>query len=450
MVWWRHGHFTGLGSDWGRTPRDRLDWASYYHDKAYQKMGKKAYFLPSYADKAWIHRAKRTRPKTLKGKVHKYGGLAWFGAKQHLPLPSGDAKRSQMPPFQGPLNKPVMGSKRTYASYGKADKRVSNGRASKRYKKGVTPHIKSRRKKRRQAKQKSLTKRVRQIVARNYFEGPWTERRVISGTLVSAINTVGWRQEIGLGRLDQITTHILGDSGPQYAGMDNNNLVTRVEQPDLINQSGASGIGAQAGAKYKIGWKSQWVLRNNSNFPVELCFYILKCNTYTDLTAIEEIDECYVSQIKDSVTGDYAEDPFQYFSVTGVSASKRQWSIHSKQSVTLVGGTEHRMTTVIPEFLYDVDFNITKGTATDEYLKNSYVLLIRQMGVCAHDFTDPTTKTGLANSTVDYYRRDFFTTRVKRGLAVRQETKDNRAGFDIVAAVVADEELVGVGVLDVV
>ncbi len=76
-----YGNYTGPGANWDEDPEDELDWASYYHDRSYGRMGKKAYLFGSKADRVWLRRAYKSHPKSFRGKVSKYSGMAWFGLK---------------------------------------------------------------------------------------------------------------------------------------------------------------------------------------------------------------------------------------------------------------------------------------------------------------------------------------------------------------------------------
>lgn len=88
IVYFMLGVYTGPGkSDYRKKWKSKIDRLSRYHDMAYERLGTKAYFLPSRADRHWISRAWQTPwyKLSVKDNIARLGGSAVFGAKQVLP-----------------------------------------------------------------------------------------------------------------------------------------------------------------------------------------------------------------------------------------------------------------------------------------------------------------------------------------------------------------------------
>lgn len=88
--WVVYGNYTGPGNpisaDYVRSnpPIDALDRASYRHDVAYHRLGKRAYWRGSDADKRFIRDVSASRPSSLKGRVVRLAALGFFKAKNAI------------------------------------------------------------------------------------------------------------------------------------------------------------------------------------------------------------------------------------------------------------------------------------------------------------------------------------------------------------------------------
>lgn len=461
------GHYTGPFNRIGERPVSKLDWVSARHDRGYAAIDvafpqtnpylpSMSYYHPSHADETWLRRTKSVRPKTIRAKAALLSGRAFFTVKQKFPfsrLPRLPLAVSQ----KEPLKKSVDMGKRTRASRSsqKANKRARKEarlvrRTARRRKRAVKKNasravVVSRRTPNRfKMNSKALTKRVKKIMKTEYFEGPWTTRTSYAGQHTSDINEVAWNViSSGMSKISGIQNVILGDDGPKWIGVDDIGD-SRIEQPQGL--TGA--LTGLTGMKYRLSRTFEYVFRNNTNFPVALCAYVFKCTDYTLNSPVTDLDVAYQAGIKDSVPGSFRDDPFQYWTVPHVSASKRKWKIHSKQEIFLEGGHMAPMKIKMPNFTYNTDLIVENtGFTSSFYTKGSYVLVFRQMGVPAHDKTDSTIM-GMSNTVLDQFHREFTSVSVKKGLAIRQETMDEHSGFSLAEAVVGDEELVGVGVLN--
>lgn len=459
------GHYTGPGWDYGEPPEGELDWGSLYHDLDYQAIGRKSKLYPSRADKIWLRRAKRSNPKTKYGRFVKKAGIAFFTAKQRLPLEElqtvankritsrwkqRELSMKKQSPNRNRNRNLVANVNRNLPSnlpFNKMGKRITapfnSNSTPKRRARGGNAYVKSGRRK----KSKTLTKKIQKVLKTNYFEGPWKEFVVIGGQFTSPINLVNWTLiDAATSKIESMKSLITTDGGPAYVGLDSTNAVPRIETPFKTATPGQLALLGTAGNIFKLKRKYIYNMRNNSNFPATFQIYIVKVLQYTAQTLVQELNDVYQGQIKDSTTDDYAKDPFQYFSVPGVSKSQRKYEIHSRQDYHLEGGESINCTVDLPWVTYNPDVVDKMAVDDNTHIPNSYQCWIRQTGVPAHDDAI-STSTGLSNSTIDYITKRFTSIMVKKGLAARQQSMDSRAGFALATPVVGDPEAVGVGVL---
>lgn len=401
------------------------------HDEAYgdyQKRGVNPYIVFNKSDRDLARGVRRKKPSGIREYVSKLGVQGFVAGKRIFApeLPSN----LELPVPELPSNVAAV------QSFAKVKVGMKRPRTFK-------PKYRKRRYKRKARRtSRYLTKKIKRVVQRQTFGKPWVTREVQSFQHSSSVNTVGWNQEdiqcSKYSSLKQICS--TDDDSPTFWGLNDTHTSMDVIRPDLFSGTYATLINV----KFKVKKMLQYRIRNNTNFPQYQTWYVVKCLAYTEDTTLNDLDKAYQSSLKDSTTGDYAKDPFQYWSVRGVGESKRKYKLVKRFDVSFNPGEEKQFTVKLPSFIFSPAVANLQSVTDNTFMKGSYQIVRRTMGAPMHDSTT-TTNTGLANSSVDVVRRQFISVALKNNsMEVSKHQMDTRTGFTATVPIIADKDGVDV------